>query len=99
MTVQSSLTSSQSVPVYSAGQVQTLARVKTGAAVLAGFVIGAVVKISIAKQTSPTFIAVTLPRLLAISVKTSWIADALVTQLSVPSEFATKQEIEKRGNL
>jgi hypothetical protein len=78
--------------------VRTLARVKTGAAVLAGFVIGAVVKILIAKQTTPTFIAITLPRLLARSMKATWIADALVTQLSLPSQFAPNETNKKEKN-
>jgi hypothetical protein len=69
-------------------EVGTLASVEAGAAVLAGLVIGAVVEILIAKQTAPTHVAVALPRLLARAVHTAWIADALVAQLSLPSQFA-----------
>jgi hypothetical protein len=54
-------------------------------------VIGAVVEILIAKQTAPTLVAVALPRLLAGAVQTTWIADALVAQLSLPSQFAPIQ--------
>ena len=68
-----------------------MASVEAGAAVLAGLVIGAVVEILIAKQTAPTLVAVALPRLLAGAVQTTWIADALVAQLSLPSQFAPIQ--------
>ena len=67
-----------------------LVRVKAGATIFAWLVVGAVViEIFIAKETSPTFIAVTLIRLLAGSVLTAWIADALVTQYALPSQFTS----------
>lgn len=72
--------------------VRALTRVKTGATVLAGFVIGAVVEILIAEQTTPTFVAITLPRLLAGSVKAAWVPDALVAQFALPSQFASVQK-------
>ncbi len=72
-----------------------MASVEAGAAVLAGLVIGAVVEIVIAKQTAPTIVAVALPRLLAGAVHTAWIADALVAQLSLPSQFAPIQLLFK----
>lgn len=68
--------------------VGALTRVETGAAVLAGLVIGAVVEILIAKQTAPTFVAIALPRLLARSVQAARVANALVAQFALPSQFA-----------
>ena len=74
-------------------RVGSLASVETGAAVFARLVIGAVVKILIAKQTAPTFVAVALPRLLARTVKATRVADALVAQFALPSQFAPNNQI------
>lgn len=69
--------------------VGALARVEASAAVLARFVIGAVVKILVAEQTTPTLVAVALPRLLARTVQATWIANTLVAQFALPSQFAS----------
>ncbi len=78
---------------WTGASVRALSSVKAGATVLARLVVGAVVEILVAEQTAPTFIAVALVRLLAGSVQTTWVADALVTQLSLPSQFASVKKI------
>lgn len=79
---------------WTGASVGALSSVEAGATVLARLVVGAVVKILVAEQTTPTFIAVTLVRLLAGSVQATWVADALVTQLSLPSQFASVIKID-----
>jgi hypothetical protein len=60
------------------------------------FKVEKVVNYLIAEETAPTFVAVALPRLLACSMKAARIADALVAQLSLPSQFAPVNELKKK---
>ena len=43
----------------------------------------------IAEETAPSFVTVTLPRLLAGAVKTPRVTDALIAQLPLPPQFAS----------
>lgn len=71
--------------------VRSLTSVEASTTVLARLVVGAVVQVLVAEKTTPTFVAVALPRLLARAVQTSRVADALVAQFSLPTQFASMQ--------
>lgn len=68
--------------------VRALSGVEASASVLAWFVVGAKVQILIAKQTTPAFVADTLPRLFAGSVHTSRVRFAFIAQRTLPSGLA-----------
>ena len=80
-------------------RVRSLASVEASAAILARLVVGAVVQVLVAKETAPAFVAVALPRLLARAVQTARITDALVAQLSLPTQFAPMQIKQKTQSL
>lgn len=56
--------------------------------VLARFVMCTIIQVLVAKQTAPSFLTVTLPRLLTCSMKAPWIMNALITVTSLPSHPA-----------
>lgn len=65
--------------------VRALPRIQTGATVLAWPTICAVVEILVAKQTTPAFVATTLPRRLTCSMHTARILFAFAAQFSFPA--------------
>lgn len=64
---------------FTGAGVATLASIGTSGSIHAGLVVCAVVEILVAEEATPSLQAVTLPRLLAGAVKTSWVADAVIT--------------------
>lgn len=68
--------------------IRTLSGIEAGSTVLARFVVRAEVQILIAEQSTPAFIAETLPRFLAGSVHASRIGLALVAQSAFPAGLA-----------
>lgn len=74
--------------------VGALTGVETGAVVATGFVVGAVVEILVAEQSSPAFVAQAVPRLHTTAVHATGIAFAFVTQRSNPTCVTT--EIKKK---
>lgn len=65
--------------------VESLTGVEAGAAVLAGAMVGAVVKILIAEQTSPALVADAVPWLVAGAVHAARIKCTLIAQRSLPA--------------
>lgn len=68
--------------------VAALACVGAGSIVRAGLVVGAVVEVLVTEQSSPALFTVALPRLAAGAMQAARIADALVTEGSLPPEAA-----------
>lgn len=77
--------------------VRSLACVEAGASVLAGLVVGAVVQVLVAEQTTPALVALALPRLFAGSVHASWVSFAFCAQSSLPSGVASVGENRRKG--
>lgn len=65
--------------------VRSLAGVETSAIVLARLVVGTKIKVLVAEQPTPTFIANALPRFLACSVYAARIRLALITTCTFPT--------------
>ena len=72
-------------PGRAGASVGSLASVQASGSVEAGAVVGAVVEVLVAKQASPSSLAVALVRLVAAAVLASWIKLALVAILASPS--------------
>lgn len=68
--------------------VAALACVGAGSIVRAGLVVGAVVEVLVAEQSSPALFTVALPRLATGAMQAARIADTLVTEGSLPPEAA-----------
>ena len=68
-----------------ATRVRALAGVEAGAAVTARPMVGAAVEILVAEQSAPAFVAQTVPRLVAPSVRAARIAFALVARFTGPA--------------
>lgn len=71
-------------------RVRALARVEAGAAVLAGFVVRAVVQILVAEETAPAFVALALPGFLAGAVHAARIGFAFCAEGALPAGVATE---------
>lgn len=93
------LTVGSGVPFRTAAGVASLAGVCASSTILARLVIGAIIEILIAKQSAPALVAVALPRLVASTMGTSGVPDALVTGLSLPthSTSATNSKSSDKG--
>lgn len=65
--------------------VAALTCVSAGCPVGTGLVIGAVVEVLVAEETPPALLAVALPRLVACSVKATWVADTLIAGGALPA--------------
>lgn len=52
----------------------------------------------IAEQATPSFVAITLPRLVASAPHTARVTNALVTRLALPTEATTRREKKQRQN-
>lgn len=79
--------------------VRSLTGVEASASVLARLVVGAIVEVLVAKETAPSFVAIARVGRLASAVQTARIADALVTQFTLPSRFApVRQRRRKKTN-
>lgn len=74
-----------------AARVGALAGVSAGGAVLARPVVGAVVEILVAEEPAPAFIAEAVVGLLAGSVHTARIPDALVAEGARPTGLASEK--------
>ena len=74
-----------SVARWAAAGIRPLSSVEAGGSIAARFVVGAVVQVLVAEETTPTFVAVALPRLLARTVKAARVTDALIAQLALPT--------------
>lgn len=48
----------------------------------------AVVKVLVTKQSTPSFLAVALPRLLACAMQATWVTDAFITVAALPTNTA-----------
>lgn len=77
-----------SVPRAAGARVAALAGVGAGGRILAGLVMGAVVEILIAEESTPPFLAVALPGLLAGAMQAARVSDALVTIAPLPAHSA-----------
>lgn len=69
-------------------RVTALAGVGAGGPVGAWLVVGAVVQVLIAEQTSPAFLADALPRLTACSMEAAWVAHTLIAVRPLPPQAA-----------
>lgn len=79
-----------------AASIRALARVEANAVVLAGFMVGAVVEVLVAEQSTPALVADAVPLLLACSVQASRIPLAFITIPAGPSAL-TSETIERKN--
>lgn len=73
-------------------RVGTVAGVEAGAVVAARFVVGAVVQVLIAEQSSPTLVADAIPWFHARTVHATRVSGTFVAQLTGPATVASKRE-------
>lgn len=85
-------------PSFTVAGVRPQSGVVASPAVLARLVVGAIIEILVAEQTTPTFVADALPLLLACPVQTSGIPFALVAQLSCPTPVTSAKKKTKEIN-
>lgn len=76
--------------------VESLAGVEAGAAILAGAMVGAVVKILIAEQTSPALVADAVPWLVAGAVHAARIKCTLIAQRSLPAILTAASRLKRK---
>lgn len=72
--------------------VQALAGVEAGAAVHARLMVRAIVEVLVAEQSAPALVALAIPGLLAATVKTSGISDALIALRALPAVVTSATE-------
>ena len=88
------LTVCASVPRWAAAGIRPLSSVEAGGSIAAGFVVGAIVQVLVAEETTPAIVAVALPGVLARTMLASGVPNALVAKRTGPT--ITTPETEKR---
>ena len=84
-----------SVARWAAAGIRPLSSVEAGGSIAARFVVGAVVQVLVAEETTPAIVAVALPGVLAGAVLASRVSNALVAKRTGPTITTPETKREK----